>query len=359
MAGVAASVVQFAFVYKVPREVDTDAVPAAPAPFTRYVAPTCMQLVPVYSMSGCGVTFNTVAGEVVISDKVTAKLWLVVVNVTLVLAPSTVTVKVSAPATVGVTSNITFPLAFVSGAAAVPESLASPVTVLPAAELNVTAAFGILLPEESWTLNANLAGTLIVRDDAAPVAVTVVPVTATVPLAVTPSPLAVTLMVRLVGLPFVPSVTVAKPLALVVAEAPPTKMPESEVKVTGTPANALLFWSTKTAVKVTSVLANPLDGKVGELSNSEIEGFVAAPPVTITEVVPVAPPPVAVMPMVRGVVLEPSVTTPDELVTAGVTVGVNTPELAANCTVTFGTALLFASSAVAVTTTGVVEVETI
>jgi len=169
--------------------------------------------------------------------------------------------------------------------------------------------------------------------------------------------------VRLVGLPFVPSVTVAKPLALVVAEAPPTKMPESEVKVTGTPANALLFWSTKTAVKVTSVLANPLDGKVGELSNSEIEGFVAAPPVTITEVVPVAPPPVAVMPMVRGVVLEPSVrfavTTPDELVTAGVTVGVNTPELAANCTVTFGTALLFASSAVAVTTTGVVEVETI
>jgi hypothetical protein len=150
------------------------------------------------------------------------------------------TVRVSAPETVGVTSSVTLPLPFVSGALVVPELLGSPVTVLPAAELKVTAALGTGLPAESRRLNTNLVLTPDESEDEALVAVSVVPLTLTVFVAFTPPPLAVTVMVRLVGSPSVPSVAVAIPLEFVVAWVT-TKTPELAVKITGTPLNALLF----------------------------------------------------------------------------------------------------------------------
>ena len=109
------------------------------------------------------------------------------------------------------------------------------------------------------------------------------------------------------------------------------------------------------------VLAEVADGNVGELSSSETAEV--AEPTTVTVPVAVCPPPDAVTVIVRAVVFEPSdraaVTVPVALVIAGLTAGVITPEVAENVTVTFFSALLFASTAVAVTVIGVVDVEEI
>ncbi|WP_247869640.1 hypothetical protein [Herbaspirillum sp. ST 5-3] len=159
----------------------------------------------------------------------------------------------------------------------------------PFVDETVTGTFGTATPAESLTEMTKSpvppAVTVV-----GPVAVTAVPLTATVPVAETVPAVAVIVIVRLVRSPDVLSVAVALPLASVIADTP-LSAPEFAEKVTGTAGMVLLLAFLTTAVTVTSVPLAPDEGNSGVLNSKEtVVGVVVVEPL-LPATTPGDPPP--------------------------------------------------------------------
>ncbi|HJV73843.1 MAG TPA: hypothetical protein VJ654_06460 [Noviherbaspirillum sp.] len=159
----------------------------------------------------------------------------------------------------------------------------------PFAEEIVTGTLATATPAESFTEITKSPAPPEVTV-VGPVAVTAVPLTATVPVEETLPAFAVIVMLRLVLSPEVLRVAVAFPLASVELETL-LRAPELAEKVTGVEAIVLLLAFFMTAVTVTSVPLAPDDGNSGVLNSKETDvGVVLVEPL-LPATVPGDPPP--------------------------------------------------------------------